>query len=99
LDQATGRFVPRPIDLGTETDLVFLVSYGTGWRYRSSLTASAATIGGANAQVQYVGPSIGFVGLDQCNILLGRNLIGRGIVDVKLTVDGITSNTVMINIK
>lgn len=102
-DQATSRFVATPIDLGPDlgnaTDQVFLVLYGTGTRFRSSLAASSATIGGANAEVLFVGAAGGFVGLDQSNIRLSRNLIGRGEVDVKLTVDGKTSNTARINIK
>ena len=98
-DQAANKFVPVPIDLGPETDRVFLVAFGTGTRFRSSLAASSATIGGANAEVLYVGPAGGFVGLDQINIRLSRSLAGIGDVEVKLTVDGKTSNTVMINVK
>ncbi|HKQ77989.1 MAG TPA: hypothetical protein VJ810_30105, partial [Blastocatellia bacterium] len=99
LDQTTGRFVPRPIDLGPDTDQVFLVAFGTAWRFRSSLMASSATIGGADAQLLFLGPVGGLVGLDQGNIRLGRNLIGRGEVQVKLTVDGKMSNTLLINIR
>ncbi|MGE0126778.1 MAG: hypothetical protein AB7U82_01645 [Blastocatellales bacterium] len=103
LDQATNKFVTEPIDLGPDlgnaTDQVFLVLFGTGARFRSSLMTSSTTIGGANAETLYVGPTGGFIGLDQSNIRLGRNLIGRGEVEVKLTVDGKTSNTVRINIK
>ncbi len=102
-DQAANKFVTTPIDLGPDlgnaTDQVFLVMFGTGTRFRSSLAASSATIGGANAEVLFVGSADGFVGLDQSNIRLSRALIGRGEVDVKLTVDGKTSNTVKINIK
>jgi uncharacterized protein (TIGR03437 family) len=99
LDQTTGRFVTRPIDLGPDTDQVFLVGFGTGWRFRSSLAASAATIGGDGAELLFLGPVGGLVGLDQCNIRLSRNLIGRGEVAVKLIVDGKMSNTVLINIR
>jgi len=99
LDQTTSKFVSVPIDLGPDTDQVFLVLFDTGTRFRSSLAASSATIGGANAEVLYVGPAGGFVGLDQSNIRLSRSLIGRGEVEVRLTVDGKTSNTVRINIR
>lgn len=98
-DQASGKFVTSPIDLGPETDQVFLVAFGTGMRFRSSLAASSVSIGGSNADPLFVGAASGFVGLDQCNVLLNRNLIGRGEVEVKLTIDGRTSNTVMINIR
>ncbi len=39
------------------------------------------------------------VGLDQTNILIPRSLIGRGPVDVVLTVDGKAANTVRINVQ
>ncbi len=95
---SNGKFVTRPIDLGPDTDQVFLVGFGTGWRFRSSLAASSATIGGENAEVLFVGPT-GLIGLDQSNIRLSRSLRMRGEVQVKLTVDGKTTNTVLINIQ
>jgi uncharacterized protein (TIGR03437 family) len=39
------------------------------------------------------------VGLDQINVLIPRSLIGRGEVDVMLTVDGKAANTVRVAIK
>jgi len=38
-------------------------------------------------------------GLDQLNLIVPRSLAGRGEVDVVLTVDGRTANTVKVNIK
>lgn len=99
LDPTTNKFAPRPIDLGPDTDQVFLIAFGTGMRFRSSLAASSCSIGGAPAEVLFIGRVGGFIGLDQANIRLSRNLIGRGNVEVKLTVDGRTSNTVLINVK
>lgn len=98
-DSAQGRFVPVPIDLGPATDQVFLILYGTGFRFVSSLAAATATIGGDSAEVLFAGPAPGLVGADQANLRLSRNLIGRGDVDVVLTVDGKTANTVRINVK
>src|SRR5438128_1969724 len=40
-----------------------------------------------------------FVGLDQANIVIPRSLAGRGDVNVVLTVDGKTSNTVTNSVK
>jgi hypothetical protein len=37
--------------------------------------------------------------MDQVNLLLDRSLIGRGEMDVVLTVDGIAANTVKINVR
>jgi uncharacterized protein (TIGR03437 family) len=94
-----GRFVPLPIDLGPETDLVFLVLFGTGIRNRNSLSTVIVKIGGADAQTLFAGTTPGFVGLDQVNVRLSQSLKGRGEVDVALTADGMAANTLRINIK
>ncbi len=99
LDSATNRFVPTPIDLGPETDQVFLILFGTGFRSRSALSAVNVRIGGTDTEVLFAAAAPGFVGLDQSNIRLPRSLIGRGEVDVVLTVDGKTANTVRLNIR
>jgi len=93
------KFVPLPLDLGPGSDQVFLILFGTGLRFRSSLPAVTVKIGGIDAQVLYAGPQGGFVGLDQLNVAVPRSLIGRGEVDVVLTVDGQTANTVRVNIR
>ncbi|MGH9835869.1 MAG: YCF48-related protein, partial [Blastocatellia bacterium] len=93
-DQAQNRFVPVPIDLGPETDQVFLILYGVGFRFRSSLSATTVTIGGVSSEVLFAGDAPGFVGLDQSNVRLSRSLIGRGEVDVVLVVDGKAANAV-----
>jgi uncharacterized protein (TIGR03437 family) len=94
-----GSCIPKPIDLGSATDRVYLQLYGTGIRGASSLSAVAAKVGGENATVEYAGPQGGFVGLDQVNVSLPRTLAGRGEVEVVLTVDGRTANTVAVNVK
>ena len=98
-DQTQNQFVPVPIDLGTAADQVFLAAFGTGFRFRSALTAVTATIGGTPAEVSFAGAQGDFVGLDQANIRIPFSLVGRGEVDVVLTVDGAQANTVRINIK
>ncbi|MGH9840644.1 MAG: hypothetical protein ACREEM_17845, partial [Blastocatellia bacterium] len=99
LNPAQGKFFAVPIDLGPETDQVFLIAFGTGIRFRSSLSAVTASIGGANAEVLFAGAQGGLVGLDQINLRISRNLAGRGDVDVALTADGKTANTMKVNIK
>ncbi len=99
LDSAQGRFVSAPIDLGPETDTVFLLLYGTGVRLRGALSGVNVKIGGIDAQVDFAGAQGDFAGLDQLNVRLPRSLIGRGEVDVALTVDGQVANIVRINIK
>jgi uncharacterized protein (TIGR03437 family) len=98
-DLAQNRFVAVPIDLGSDTDQVFLILSGTGIRFRSSLAAVSAKIGEADVQVLYAGAQGYFIGLDQVNVLVPRSLIGRGEVDVTVTVDGKAANTVRVNIK
>jgi len=98
-DSAQRRFVPRPLDLGTTTDEVFLVLFGTGLRNRQALSTVSINIGGVEAPALYAGPGINLAGLDQINVRLPRSLMGRGEVDVMLIVDGKTANTVKINIR
>jgi uncharacterized protein (TIGR03437 family) len=96
---AAGSCAATPIDLGAESEQVVLLLFGTGLRWQSGLGAVAATIGGQPAEVLYAGPQGGFVGLDQVNVRLPRSLIGRGQVNVALSVDGKTANTVQVSIR
>jgi uncharacterized protein (TIGR03437 family) len=93
-DQAQSRFVPRPIDLGPDTDQVFLILFGTGIRGRTSLGNVSLKIGDVDVIPQYAGPQPDFVGLDQVNAPLPRSLMGRGVVNINLTVEGRTANVV-----
>jgi uncharacterized protein (TIGR03437 family) len=102
-DAAQNRFVPRPVDLGPDlgsaSDQVFLILFGSGIRGRSALANVAARIGGAPAEVFFAGEQGAFVGLDQVNLRLPRALAGRGEVDVVLFVENYPANTVQIRIK
>jgi uncharacterized protein (TIGR03437 family) len=99
LDSATNRFVPVSIDLGPETDQLFLIVYGTGFRGRTGLAGVTATIGGVAAPVLYAGPAPGLVGADQLNLRLNRSLAGKGAVDVVLNFDGKPANAVQVAVK
>jgi uncharacterized protein (TIGR03437 family) len=98
-DAGQNKFVAVPIDLGPETDQVFLVLFGTGLRLRSALSAVTAGIGGVDCQLTFAGAQGGFAGLDQVNVRLSRSLIGRGEADVVLTVDGKPANIIKASIK
>jgi uncharacterized protein (TIGR03437 family) len=98
-DAATQKFVATPIDLGPASDLVYLVMFGTGARNRSSLQAVTAVIGGQPSTVTYAGGQTALQGLDQFNLLIPRTLIGRGDVDVTMTVEGKPTNVVKVNMK
>jgi uncharacterized protein (TIGR03437 family) len=98
-DNLQKKFITLPIDLGTETDQVFLLLFGTGWRFRSSEAAVKVTIGGVEVPVTYAGLQPTLTGLDQINVRLPRTLAGRGEVDIVVTVDGKIANTVRVSIK
>jgi len=98
-DSAQNRFVAVPIDLGPETDQVFLVLWGAGIKFRSALSAVSSTIGGASSEVLFADAAPGFVGLDQVNLRISRSLVGSGEVDVALSVDGKAANKVRVNIR
>ena len=88
-----------PIDLGPETDQVFLVLFGTGIRGRGKKSAVSVTIGGEPVEVQFSGAQGEFVGLDQVNVgPLPRSLIGRGELDIALTVDDKQADIVTVTI-
>ena len=98
-DAAQGKLVPTPIDLGPETDIVFLVLYGTGFRFRDNKLPVGASVGNLSTPVDYAGVAPGYEGVDQMNIRLPRALIGRGNVDVNLLIEGLKPNIVTVNIK
>ncbi|MGE0129605.1 MAG: hypothetical protein AB7U82_16120 [Blastocatellales bacterium] len=99
-DQTQNRFVARPIDLGPDGEMVFLILFGTGFRNRSALSAVSASVGGAPVDALFAGAQGDFVGLDQANIgPLPRSLAGRGEVDLVFRVDGKAANTLRVNIK
>jgi len=96
---AQNQFLPVAIDLGPASDQVFLVLFGTGLRFRSALSNVTASIGGESVEVVYAGAQGTLVGLDQVNLRVPRSLIGRGEVEVVLTVDGRLTNVLRVNIK
>ena len=99
LDATTGKHVPVPIDLGPAGEAIILELYGTGLRGRSAQSAVSATIGGVAAGIEYADRQPGFLGLDQVNIRVPRSLLGRGAVDLALTVEGKPANLVRLQIK
>lgn len=102
-NDAGQRIISRPIDLGPDlganSDQVFLVLYGTGFRLRTSLDSVTARIGNIILPVLFAGAQGDFAGLDQVNIQIPRSLAGSGEVNLMLTVDGQQSNVVRISIK
>ena len=95
-DTSQVPFQAVPLDLGSETDLVVLSLFGTG--IRGFQNPIEVTIGGEPVQVLGFAPSGQFEGLDQINVLIPRSLIGRGLVEIQVTVDGQALNVVTIAI-
>ncbi len=86
-----------PIDPGVDAP-VYLSFYGTGISGYSSLSNVSVTIGGMSFPALYAGPQPQFPGVDQVNVPLSLSLRGAGVVNVTVTVDGVTSNPVQIEI-
>ena len=93
-----GLVVPS-IDLGPDTDVVYLALFGTGIRGRSSLANVSVRIGGVDAPVEYAGPQGQTSGMDQVNVRLPRSMAGRGAVTLELTVDGTRANRTFLTFK
>ncbi|MDX2039688.1 MAG: PKD domain-containing protein [Acidobacteriota bacterium] len=99
-----GVQVPIEIDLGPAGDIVYLLNFGTGLRARSAPGNISVTLGSITKSLNpndfedaFAAP--GFIGLDQANILLPRTLIGAGLINLTMTIDGKASNTVQVRIK
>jgi uncharacterized protein (TIGR03437 family) len=88
-----------PIEWKDANDILYLVLYGTGIRNRTQLSNITAVVGGVNSEVVFAGAQGNFAGTDQLNILLNRGLAGSGNVNVVVSVDGRTANTVQVNFK
>ena len=93
-----GSFSAAPIDMGSSTDQVYLVLYGSGLQ-AAGTSGVTATVNGANAQVLYAGPQTTFPGLDQVNLLLPSSLAGKGNVNVQVTANKILANPVQITVQ
>ena len=85
---------PLLIDFGGEDEQVFIAIFGTGMRGGSEITA---TLDGEPVPVSPVVALEGFVGLDQANVgSIPRSFIGRGVVELRLFIDGMPSNAVFL---
>jgi uncharacterized protein (TIGR03437 family) len=96
------RHIVVPIELTPDeapaTTDVFLILYATGLRHRSALTNVSAQLGGLSAPVTFAGAQGDLAGLDQVNVHIPRSLIGRGKVELVLSVEGVAANPVEVSI-
>ena len=87
-----GAVVAATIDFGPESDQLFLLLFGTGFRRRTALDRVKVLLNGQAVQPTFAGAQGEFEGLDQANIPLPRQFRGRGDVTVQLEVEGTLSN-------
>ncbi|MDX2031249.1 MAG: Ig-like domain-containing protein [Blastocatellia bacterium] len=105
-DQASNRFITRPIDLGPEGERVFLVLFLTGIRRAVDTNGDGnfnenvrVLVAGESMTPLFAGAQPEFVGLDQINFEIPRSLLGRGIVNLSISAPGFsTSNPVEVEI-
>ncbi len=72
--------------------------YGTGFRGRNSLATVTCTIAGIQMSVSFAGPQGLYPGLDQANVTLPSSLAIAGQTTALLTVDGVSTNPVPIQV-
>jgi len=83
-----------------QSEQVYLILYGAGFRFRNSLADTAVRVGGVDVATLFAGAAPGFVGLDQINLgPIPRSLIGRGEVEINMTVEDKAANAVRISIR
>ena len=92
-------FSLAPIDLGPESDQVFVSLFLTGIQFASGVQNMSATIDGEPVSVfNFAGDLAQFIGLGQVNIgPIPRSFIGRGPAEINLTIDGAVANPVMVS--
>lgn len=97
----------KDVSAGTTAAPNVLVLYTTGVRNVPAANpndgngvAESVTckIQGVPATVLFAGPAPGFVGLDQVNVIIPPELAGLGSVNIRLTANNRTSNTVTIKL-
>lgn len=95
-----GVVTSAPIDLGSESEQVYLIVFGSGLGKSTQVSASFNTSAGSlSVTPAFAGSQGTFAGLDQINLLLPRTLAGKGKVAVTVTAEGRTSNQVNLSIK
>ena len=95
----TAQDAAARLDLGGPTDRLILTLYGTGLSGFSGAENVAASVGGAIAEILYIGPHASIAGRDQVDLVVPRSLAGVGESPIVLTVDGQTANALTIRVR
>ena len=96
-NEATATFTPRPIAFRDASERIFLILYGTGFRHFSGET-SVRFNNGLTVPAAFVGAQPDYPGLDQVNVEIPRTLAGTGSNTLTVTIDGKTSNELIIQL-
>jgi uncharacterized protein (TIGR03437 family) len=103
LIHSDGSYIATPlsqsVDLGQPGDSVSLVLFATGIRNRSSLNAVSSYFNNDRVAVQFAGDQGTYYGLDQINIAIPASYRGAGQINLRVAADGLSANTVTVNIK
>lgn len=98
---SAGRYITKPIDMGPESDSIFLVLFLSGIRRAADDNNNGSVdesvrvlIGGNEIRPVFAGRQPEFAGLDQINVQIPRSLIGRGVVDVSVVGVGYAASNV-----
>jgi uncharacterized protein (TIGR03437 family) len=99
IDPLTGRFAPRPLDLGPDGERVFLILFLSGLRGAADANgdgnvreSARMVIGGSEVVPDFAGRQGALAGLDQMNAEIPRSLIGRGRVSLAVTAANFTTS-------
>ena len=102
LDTRTGKLIAKPIDLGPESEQVFVILYATGIRRAADTNNDGnvnetvrAVFAGSETTPQFAGRLADLAGLDQVNVLIPRTLLGRGKVSLSLSAPGAPASNVV----
>jgi uncharacterized protein (TIGR03437 family) len=90
----------KPIDVSNPSDQFYLTMFGTGFRGITSVQDATVMIGNQRVPLLlYAGAQGQFEGFDQMNVQIPNSLAGAGVVNIVATVNGVTSNTVQIELQ
>jgi uncharacterized protein (TIGR03437 family) len=92
---SSGAVVAQPINMGSSSDQVYLLLYGTGLQ-AAGAGGVTLNVGAIGVTVAYAGPST-FPGEDQVNAILPHSLAGTGNVTLQLIAAGIAANSVSLS--
>jgi uncharacterized protein (TIGR03437 family) len=90
--------VASPIDLGSNSDQVYLTLFGTGLQ-AAGTAGVKVSVGATDVPVQFAGSQGSFAGLDQVNVVLPHSLAGSGDVTLQLSAAGLAANAVRLTIR